>query len=61
MQVGSERHLMCIEDPFDLSHDLGRTIDNSTAGVFKRELARALNILTQEQDPAALLFERYRA
>lgn len=27
MRQGSERHLVCIEDPFELSHDLGRTID----------------------------------
>jgi hypothetical protein len=25
-RVGTERHLLCIEDPFELSHDLGRTV-----------------------------------
>lgn len=24
--MGTERHLLCIEDPFELSHDLGRTV-----------------------------------
>ena len=33
MRVGSERHLVCIEDPFELSHDLGRTIDRSSVVV----------------------------
>lgn len=30
---GNERHLMCIEDPFELSHDLGRTIDKAAVQV----------------------------
>lgn len=30
---GSERHLVCIEDPFELSHDLGRTIDKHSVQV----------------------------
>ena len=33
MRIGSERHLVCIEDPFELSHDLGRTIDRSSVVV----------------------------
>lgn len=32
MRHGSERHLVCIEDPFELSHDLGRTIDKISVG-----------------------------
>ena len=30
---GTERHLVCIEDPFELSHDLGRTIDRNSVVV----------------------------
>lgn len=30
---GNERHLMCIEDPFELNHDLGRTIDKAAVQV----------------------------
>lgn len=30
---GSERHLVCIEDPFELCHDLGRTIDKHSVQV----------------------------
>lgn len=30
--MGTERHLLCIEDPFELSHDLGRTVHAGEAG-----------------------------
>ncbi|KAL2492166.1 Nucleotidyltransferase family protein [Abeliophyllum distichum] len=26
-RIGNDRHLICIEDPFELSHDLGRVVD----------------------------------
>jgi len=61
-RVGSERHLMCIEDPFDLSHDLGRTMDSQTSGVLKQELSRAARALLREPDAAVVmdsLFSRY--
>ncbi|KAK3274596.1 UTP:RNA uridylyltransferase [Cymbomonas tetramitiformis] len=29
-RVGNERHLICIEDPFQTSHDLGRVVDHMT-------------------------------
>lgn len=26
-RVGTDRHLICVEDPFELAHDLGRVVD----------------------------------
>jgi hypothetical protein len=31
-RVGNERHLICIEDPFDVTHDLGRVVDHRSIG-----------------------------
>lgn len=59
-RIGNERHLVCIEDPFELTHDLGRTIDRSSCMVLRREFERAANILATEADPLPKLFESYR-
>ncbi|KXZ54605.1 hypothetical protein GPECTOR_4g670 [Gonium pectorale] len=48
---GNERHLMCIEDPFELSHDLGRTIDKAAVQVLRREFERAAKIFATNPDP----------
>ncbi|GLC48346.1 hypothetical protein PLESTB_000086200 [Pleodorina starrii] len=48
---GNERHLMCIEDPFELSHDLGRTIDKAAVQVLRREFERAARIFASNPDP----------
>ncbi len=42
-----ERHLCCIEDPFDLSHDLGRTIDPDSLRGLRAEFERAAAILAR--------------
>ena len=57
-RVGTERHLICIEDPFNTSHDLGRVVDRNTLPFLKRELRRAYNIMQSERNPLPLLFEK---
>lgn len=42
---GTERHLICIEDPFELSHDLGRVVDKHSLPTLKKEFKRAANLL----------------
>ena len=56
---GTDRHLICIEDPFDTSHDLGRIVDKDSIGVIRGEFERAAEILATEEDPVPLLFEKY--
>lgn len=35
-RIGNERHLICIEDPFETSHDLGRVVDRHSIRVRSR-------------------------
>lgn len=61
-RVGKDRHLICVEDPFDLSHDLGRTVDRNSIGVLRDEFIRATRIMREEHDAKHALdclFERY--
>ena len=60
---GNERHLLGIEDPFEVAHDLGRTIDRATAGVLQKEFERAGGLLREHAGAggAARLMEPYRA
>ena len=51
---------MCIEDPFELSHDLGRTVDRQTKSVLHKEFIRAATLLRDAPDPMEKLFEPYR-
>jgi hypothetical protein len=60
-KIGTERHLCCIEDPFLLTHDLGRTVDKATRLTLQSELGRAARILYTHRDPLATLAEPYRA
>eukprot|EP00163_Fabomonas_tropica_P013972 TRINITY_DN255_c1_g1_i1.p2 TRINITY_DN255_c1_g1~~TRINITY_DN255_c1_g1_i1.p2 ORF type:complete len:355 (-),score=64.14 TRINITY_DN255_c1_g1_i1:234-1298(-) len=41
------RHLFCIQDPFDLSHDLGRVVDEDTIKELTDEFARGYRLLCQ--------------
>ena len=56
-RIGSERHLVGVEDPFDTSHDLGRTVDRRSCGFLRQEFERAARLLHQHQHPAGVLFE----
>eukprot|EP00245_Coleochaete_scutata_P003226 TRINITY_DN14662_c0_g2_i3.p1 TRINITY_DN14662_c0_g2~~TRINITY_DN14662_c0_g2_i3.p1 ORF type:complete len:1149 (-),score=216.24 TRINITY_DN14662_c0_g2_i3:878-4324(-) len=39
-RVGNERHLICIEDPFEVSHDLGRVVDRNSIRILRDEFHR---------------------
>ncbi|KAK9809730.1 hypothetical protein WJX73_000583 [Symbiochloris irregularis] len=60
-RVGNERHLVSIEDPFELSHDLGRTMDRQTTSVLHKEFERAAGLLRDDPEPLPKLLEPYRA
>lgn len=58
-RVGTERHLICVEDPFETSHDLGRVVDKRSIGVLREEFERAERILRTDPNPLEALFEEY--
>ncbi|KAJ0259162.1 UTP:RNA uridylyltransferase 1 [Hirschfeldia incana] len=58
-RVGNDRHLICIEDPFETSHDLGRVVDKFSIRVLREEFERAAKIMHQDPNPSATLFEPY--
>jgi len=58
-RVGTERHLICVEDPFEVSHDLGRVVDKRSIVVLREEFERAERILRSEESPLEHLFEAY--
>jgi DNA polymerase sigma len=58
-RVGNDRHLICIEDPFELTHDLGRVVDKFTIKILREEFERAANILQFDPNPSVALFEPY--
>ena len=51
---------LAAQDPFELSHDLGRTMDRQTTCVLHKEFERAASVLRDEPQPLAKLFEPYR-
>ena len=59
--LACDRAITCLQDPFETSHDLGRTVDRQTSGVLHKEFDRAACILRDEEDPLAQLFDPYRA
>ncbi|KAM3401691.1 hypothetical protein ACQJBY_006016 [Aegilops geniculata] len=58
-RVGNDRHLICIEDPFETSHDLGRIVDKFSIKILREEFERAANILQYDPNPSVKLFEPY--
>ncbi|KAG2648141.1 hypothetical protein PVAP13_1NG047400 [Panicum virgatum] len=58
-RVGNDRHLLCIEDPFETEHDLGRAVDRQTIRILKEEFERAAALLQYNNDPCVALFEPY--
>lgn len=50
-----------LQDPFELSHDLGRTVDRQTSGVLHKEFERAACVLADLAQPLDKLMEPYRA
>ena len=51
--------IICIEDPFEISHDLGRIVDKFTIKILREEFERAANILQFDPNPSITLFEPY--
>lgn len=41
-----ENHWFSIEDPFDLTHDLGRVVDQDSLKAIQHEIRRAYSILS---------------
>ena len=58
-RVGNDRHLICIEDPFETSHDLGRVVDKHSIRVLREEFERAAEVMQYDPNPCVKLFERY--
>lgn len=58
-RVGNDRHLICIEDPFETSHDLGRVVDRNSIRVLREEFERAAEIMQNDHNPCVTLFEPY--
>lgn len=50
-----------VQDPFEISHDLGRTVDRQTSGVLHKEFERAACIFRDLPQPLDKLMEPYRA
>ena len=58
-RVGNDHHLTCIEDPFEISHDLGRVVDKRSIKVLRGEFERAAEIMQYDPNPCVKLFEPY--
>ncbi|KAF7825976.1 UTP:RNA uridylyltransferase 1 [Senna tora] len=58
-RIGNDRHLICIEDPFEVSHDLGRVVDKFSIKVLREEFERAADVLQFDPNPCVKLFEPY--
>lgn len=58
-RIGNDRHLICIEDPFEVSHDLGRVVDKFSIRVLREEFERAAEIMQYAPNPCVNLFEPY--
>lgn len=58
-RIGNDRHLICIEDPFETSHDLGRVVDKRSIKVLREEFERAAEIMQYDANPCVKLFEPY--
>ncbi|KAA3487032.1 14 kDa zinc-binding [Gossypium australe] len=48
-RIGNDRHLIYIEDPFVVSHDLGRLVDKFSIKVLREEFERAADVM--QYDP----------
>ncbi|KAI3886043.1 hypothetical protein MKX03_003624 [Papaver bracteatum] len=58
-RIGNDRHLICIEDPFETSHDLGRIVDKFTRKTLRKEFDQAADVMQYDPDPCVTLFEPY--
>ena len=54
-----DRHLFCIEDPFETSHDLGRVMDRDTLRDVRSEIDRAHVMISERRTPWAAVCEQW--
>ncbi|PPD78063.1 hypothetical protein GOBAR_DD25011 [Gossypium barbadense] len=50
-RIGNDRHLICIEGPFVVSHDLGRVVDKFSIKVLREEFERAADVMQYDPNP----------
>lgn len=58
-QMPKENHFICIEDPFDISYDLGRRVDKYRINVLREEFERAAEIMQSDPNPCESLLQPY--
>ncbi|KAB2002816.1 hypothetical protein ES319_D11G090800v1 [Gossypium barbadense] len=58
-RIDNDRHLICIEDPFVVSHDLGQVVDKFSIKVLRAEFERAADVMHYDPNPWITLFEPY--
>lgn len=58
-RVGVDNHRLCVEDPFQLDHNLARVVDKSSLRAIQREIRSALAVLCDLEDPLPKLFEEF--
>ncbi|TYI36078.1 hypothetical protein ES332_A03G117500v1 [Gossypium tomentosum] len=44
-RIGNDCHLICIEDSFVVSHDLGRVVDKFSIKILREEFDRAIDVM----------------
>ncbi len=54
-----DRHLFCMEDPFELTHDLGRVMDRDTLRDVRSEIDRADVLLSEQRGTFEKLTAKY--
>ncbi|KAL8160131.1 hypothetical protein V2J09_001668, partial [Rumex salicifolius] len=58
-RIGNDRHLICIEDPFETSHDLGRVVDKNSIRVLREEFERAAEVMQFDSNPCRELLKPF--
>ena len=56
-----DRHLFCVEDPFELTHDLGRVMDRDTLRDVRSEIDRADVLLSEQRGTFEKLTAKYES
>ncbi|XLS82405.1 hypothetical protein HN51_048236, partial [Arachis hypogaea] len=56
-RIRNDWHLVCIEDPFEISHDLGRVVDKCSIKILRKEFERAADIMQYDPNSCVKLFE----
>ena len=54
-----DRHLFCVEDPFEVTHDLGRVMDRDTLRDVRAEIDRAHVMLSERRSAWSAVCEQF--